>query len=228
MSSEPIRLVLFDLDGTLADTAPDLAAIANRLREARGLAPLPLEELRPLASHGARGLIGRALKVAPPSEEYEALKQQFYAWYDAALCVHTRLFPGMQTTLDVLERRAIQWGIVTNKIGRFTDPLVRSLGLSKRAACVVSGDTTTHAKPHPEPLLHALRACSVEQSAAVYVGDDRRDVEAGRAAGMRTVVASYGYLGHGADTSTWRADHEIATPLELVRWIDSFEARRPT
>jgi N-acetyl-D-muramate 6-phosphate phosphatase len=227
MSSDPIRLVLFDLDGTLADTAPDLAAIANRLREARGLAPLPLEELRPVASHGARGLIGRALGVAPPSEEYEALRNQFYAWYDEALCVHTQLFPGMPATLEVLEQRQIKWGIVTNKIRRFTDPLVKSLGLNERAACVVSGDTTPHAKPHPEPLRFAMRACSVTESAAVYVGDDRRDVEAGRAAGVRTVVASYGYLGNGADTNAWRADHTIDLPQDLVAWIDSFEQPRP-
>ena len=223
MSTQPIRLVLFDLDGTLADTAPDLAAIANRQREARGLAPLPLEELRPVASHGARGLIGRALGIAPPSEEYEALKTEFYAWYDEALCVHTQLFPGMPATLDELERRDIRWGIVTNKIRRFTDPLVQALGLAQRAACVVSGDTTPHAKPHPEPLRHAMRTAGVGSAAAVYVGDDRRDVEAGRAAGTRTVVASYGYLGQGADTRVWRADHTIDAPPDLLAWIDSFE-----
>lgn len=223
MSGAPIRLVLFDLDGTLADTAPDLAAVANRQREARGLTPLPLDELRPVASHGARGLIGRALGVGPPSEEYEALKNEFYALYEAALCVHTQLFPGMPATLEVLEERGILWGIVTNKIRRFTDPLVEALGLGQRAACVVSGDTTPHAKPHPEPLLHAMRACGMTESAAVYIGDDRRDIEAGRAAGMRTVVASYGYLGNAADIDTWRADHAIETPPQLVTWIDSFE-----
>jgi len=224
MSTQPIRLVLFDLDGTLVDTAPDLAAIVNRQRQARGLAPLPLEELRPLASHGARGLIGRALGVAPPSEEYEALKNQFYAWYDDALCVQSALFPGMPATLELLEQRGIRWGIVTNKIRRFTDPLVRTLGLHKRAACVVSGDTTARAKPHPEPLRYAMQACYVGESAAIYVGDDQRDIEAGRAAGVRTVVATYGYLGHGADTNTWNADHAIDKPQDLVPWIDSFEA----
>jgi 2-phosphoglycolate phosphatase len=223
MSAQPIRLVLFDLDGTLADTAPDLAAVANRQREARGLAPLPLEELRPVASHGARGLIGRALGIGPPSEEFEALKKQFYAWYDDALCVHTRLFPGMPATLQALEQRGILWGIVTNKIRRFTDPLVHALGLSQRAACVVSGDTTPHAKPHPEPLRYAMRTCSVGELAAAYVGDDRRDVEAGRAAGMRTVVASYGYLGTGADANNWHADHMIDAPDDLVAWVDSFK-----
>ena len=221
MSTQPIRLVLFDLDGTLADTAPDLAAIANRQREARGLAPLPLEELRPVASHGARGLIGRALGIGPPSEEYDALKDQFYAWYDAALCVHSRLFPGMPATLEQLEQRGILWGIVTNKIRRFTDPLVDALGLTQRAACVVSGDTTPHAKPHPAPLEFAIRACGVAAAASIYVGDDRRDVEAGRAAGMRTVIAAYGYLGQAADTNSWRADHAIDSPTELLAWIDA-------
>jgi len=218
--SAALRLVLFDLDGTLADTAPDLAAVANRQREARGLAPLPLEELRPLASHGARGLIGRALGVAPPSAEYEALRQEFYAIYDDALCVHTRLFPGMTETLALLEARGMLWGIVTNKIRRFTDPLVQALGLHARAACVVSGDTTAFTKPHPEPLRFAMRACGVDADAAAYVGDDRRDIESGRAAGVRTVVASYGYLGEGADTVSWGADHEIGQPADLVRWID--------
>jgi N-acetyl-D-muramate 6-phosphate phosphatase len=223
MSTQSIRLVLFDLDGTLADTAPDLAAIANKQRAARGLAPLPLDELRPLASHGARGLIGRALGIAPPSPEYEALKDEFYAWYDHALCVHSQLFPGMDATLAELERRRILWGIVTNKIRRFTDPLVQALGLRQRAACIVSGDTTAHAKPHPEPLHHAMRECGIGATFSVYVGDDRRDIEAGRAAGTRTVVASYGYLGQGADTSIWRADHTIDTPPDLLAWIDSFE-----
>jgi N-acetyl-D-muramate 6-phosphate phosphatase len=223
MSTQPIRLVLFDLDGTLADTAPDLAAIANRQRKQRGLDPLPLEALRPLASHGARGLIGRALGIAPPSEEYETLKTQFYAWYDDALCVHTQLFPGVPSTLEALERQGIQWGIVTNKIRRFTDPLVQALGLAQRAACVVSGDTTPHAKPHPEPLRYAARCCGVVESMAIYVGDDRRDVEAGRAAGMRTVVAAYGYLGNAADTGSWRADHAIDAPQDLIAWVRSFK-----
>jgi phosphoglycolate phosphatase len=221
MSAAQIRLVLFDLDGTLVDTAPDLAAIANRQRAARGLDPLPLEELRPVASHGARGLIGRALGVAPSDAEYDVLKNQFYDWYEAALCVHSRLFPGMPEALDVLDRRGIRWGIVTNKIRRFTDPLVRALALDRRAACVVSGDTTPHAKPHPEPLRFAMRACGIDAQAAIYVGDDRRDVESGRAAGMRTVVAEYGYLGESADTQGWGADFSIGSPLELVDWIDS-------
>lgn len=216
MNARPFALVLFDLDGTLADTAPDLAAVANRQRAARGLPPLPLEALRPLASHGARGMIGRALGVTPAAPEYLALRAQFFDWYEDALCVHTRLFPGMPEVLAALETRGIRWGVVTNKIARFTEPLLRALRLQARAACVVSGDTTPHAKPHPEPLRHALRACGVTAPAALYVGDDRRDIEAGRAAGVRTVVARYGYLGADAAPDTWGADHAIDRPADLL------------
>jgi phosphoglycolate phosphatase len=214
-----VRLVLFDLDGTLADTAPDLAAVANRQRAERGLEPLPLEELRPLASQGARGLIGRAFNVGPKDPDFDRLRLEFFIYYEEALCVHTRLFPGMAETLAHLEVRGLRWGIVTNKIERFTDPLLRALGVAQRAACVVSGDTTPHAKPHPEPLKHALRVCGVDAAEAVYVGDDLRDIQAGRAARMRTVIASYGYLGADAATADWGADHAIDSPTDLLPWL---------
>lgn len=210
-----IELVLFDLDGTLADTAPDLAAVANRQRAACGLAPLPLDELRPLASQGARGLIGRALGVAPDAPEYPALREQFFDWYEAALCVHTRLFPGVPDALATLEARGIRWGIVTNKIARFTEPLVRALDLHRRAACVVSGDSAPHPKPHPAPLRYALAKCCVAPTAALYVGDDARDIEAGRAAGVRTVIARYGYLGAEPQLDRWAADAAIDHPADL-------------
>jgi phosphoglycolate phosphatase len=216
MSAPRLELVLFDLDGTLADTAPDLAAVANRQRAARGLPPLPIDELRPLASRGARGMIGRALGVDAAAPEYPALRDQFFDWYEAALCINTRLFPGIEATLQGIEARGVRWGIVTNKIARFTVPLLRALRLDARTACVVSGDTTPHAKPHPEPLRHALRICGVPASAALYVGDDRRDIEAGRAAGVRTVVARYGYLGADAAPDTWGADHAIDRPADLL------------
>jgi N-acetyl-D-muramate 6-phosphate phosphatase len=208
-------LVLFDLDGTLADTAPDLAATANRMRAARQLAPLPYEALRPLASQGARGLIGRALGVGPAEAAFPALRDEFFATYEAALCVHSRLFDGMRELLAALEARGARWGIVTNKMDRFTGPLVRALGLHGRAACVVSGDTTPHPKPHPAPLLHALGLCGVAATEALYVGDDLRDIEAGRAAGMPTVAVRYGYLGDGVPIEQWGADHIVATPAEL-------------
>jgi phosphoglycolate phosphatase len=215
-----VKLVLFDLDGTLADTAPDLAAVANRQRAERGLAPLPVEELRPFASQGARGLIGRALGIGPHDGEFDALRSEFFAYYDAALCVHTRLFDGMEQTLRALEKDGVLWGIVTNKIARFTTPLVSALALAERAACVVSGDTTPHAKPHPAPLLHALSTCNVAAADAVYVGDDLRDVEAGRAAAVRTVAARYGYLGGDADITLWGADLAIDAPLELLAALE--------
>jgi 2-phosphoglycolate phosphatase len=214
------RLALFDLDGTLADTAPDLAAVVNRQRAERGLEPLPLGELRPLASRGARGLIGRALGRTPEDADFEDLRQEFFRYYDAALAVHSRLFDGMESMLAGLESAAVRWGIVTNKIARFTEPLVRALSLVPRAACVVSGDTTPHAKPHPAPLLHAVQLCGVQPAEAIYVGDDLRDIEAGRAAGMRTVAARWGYLGDGLPIEQWGADHVIDRPgdlLELMR-----------
>jgi len=219
MKSMQVDLVLFDLDGTLADTAPDLAAAANRQRAQRGLEPLPVEQLRPMASHGARGLVGQALSLAPGDANYEAARLEFLAYYEQSLCVHTRLFAGMAETLDRLEAQGRRWGVVTNKASRFTAPLMEQLGLHRRAAAVVSGDTTPHAKPHPAPLLHALQVCNVPADRGVYVGDDRRDIEAGRAAGMRTVIAAYGYLGDLPQTALWGADHSIDTPAGLLDWL---------
>jgi len=219
MRPTPIDLVLFDLDGTLADTAPDLAAAANRQRADRGLRPMPLDQLRPLASHGARGLIGLALGLAPGDAEYEAARIEFLEYYEQGLCVETRLFEGMAETLDRLEAGGRRWGIVTNKASRFTGPLMERLGLDRRAACVVSGDTTPHAKPHPAPIQHALKSCAIGSERSVYVGDDLRDVQAGRAAGVATVIAAYGYLGAKADIANWGGDHVIEAPAELLTWI---------
>ncbi|MBC8118060.1 MAG: phosphoglycolate phosphatase [Burkholderiaceae bacterium] len=209
-------LVLLDLDGTLADTAPDLAAAANRMRVARGIEPLPLAELRPFVSHGARGMVGRAFNVSPADSRYALLRDEFLREYESALCVDSVLFPGMEDTLRKLVGLGIRWGIVTNKLTRFTTPLVAALQLQDRAACVVSGDTTPHSKPHPAPLLHALTAAGAEASQSIYVGDDRRDIDAGRAAGMRTVVAAYGYLGTDDPYEKWGADAVVKTPPELL------------
>ena len=214
-----IQLVLFDLDGTLADTAPDLAAAVNRMLSNRGRAPVPLETLRPLASHGARGLIGRAFGLSPADANYEELRQEFFGEYESALCEASVLFPTMAETLAALDADGVLWGIVTNKMARFTDPLVHALGLATRAACVVSGDTTPHAKPHPAPLLHALQSAGKTREESVYVGDDLRDVQAGRAAGLRTVAAAYGYLGDADPIEQWGADHIIHAPVELLRLI---------
>lgn len=219
MKAGRIELVLFDLDGTLADTAPDLAAAANRQRTERGLEPLPIGQLRPMASHGARGLVSRALGLAPGDAGYDDARLQFLTYYEEALCVHTRLFAGMAETLDRLEADGRRWGVVTNKASRFTAPLMERLGLHRRAACVVSGDTTPNTKPHPAPLLHALRACDTVAERGVYVGDDRRDIEAGRAARMWTVIAAYGYLGEAPQTGAWGADHAIDSPPDLLAWL---------
>ena len=214
-----VRLVLLDLDGTLADTAPDLAAAVNRMRIARGIEPLPAAELRPFVSHGARGMVGRAFNVTPADGRYPELRQEFLREYESSLCVDSALFPGMDDALLHLEHLGIKWGIVTNKLARFTQPLVEALRLSARAACVVSGDTTPFSKPHPAPLLHALASTGMDADQAIYIGDDRRDIDAGRAAGMRTVVASYGYLGNEVPYQQWGADAVIHSAPELLSLI---------
>jgi len=218
--NQAVKLVLLDLDGTLADTAPDLAAAANRMRASRGLAPLPAADLRPFVSQGARGMVARAFNVSPDDPQYHALRNEFLREYESELCAESALFPGMVDTLRQLEELGIKWGIVTNKLARFTVPLVDALHLSERAVCVVSGDTTPFSKPHPAPLLHALATAQVDAPSALYVGDDRRDIDAGRAAGLRTVVASYGYLGNGLPYEQWAADHVIHSPRELLALVD--------
>jgi len=211
-----IKAVLFDLDGTLADTAPDLAYALNVLRRARGLDPLPLEATRPVTSHGARGLLGVGFGIAPGHPEYDGLRNEFLELYAANLCRATVLFPGIAELLTGLEERRLRWGVVTNKLERFALPLIEQLGLSTRAACVIGGDTTSASKPHPEPLLAASRAIGVAPGACIYVGDDRRDVEAGRAAGMKIVVAGWGYL-NGNDSETWGGDWMLAEPQHILK-----------
>ncbi|KWR89487.1 phosphoglycolate phosphatase [Cupriavidus sp. IDO] len=211
-----IKAVFFDLDGTLADTAPDLAAAANRLVVEHGMAPVAYERLRPVASHGARGLLGAAFGKRPEDPEFPALRDTFLDYYEADIAVHTRLFDGMADVLASLEAAGIHWGIVTNKIARFTVPLVAAIGLASRASAVVSGDTTSHAKPHPAPLLRAAEISGVEPRRCVYVGDDLRDIQAGKAAGMLTVTAAYGYCGDGEPPESWGADYLVRHPSELI------------
>lgn len=209
-------LVLFDFDGTLADTAPDLAAAANQQRLRRGLPALPYEQLRPMASHGARGLLGVALGLTPDSPEYEACKQQFLDDYAANIAVHTVLFPGVEDLLADLVQEGWTWGIVTNKVTRFTTPLVRHLALEQHSAVVVCGDTTAHSKPHPEPLLHAAREVGIAPQHCLYVGDDQRDIIAGQAAGMKTIATAYGYCGNGVPVETWGADTVVDSVPALL------------
>jgi phosphoglycolate phosphatase len=213
-----VRAVLFDLDGTLADTAPDLARAANTMRRARGLAPLPLSALRPVASHGARGLLKVALDVTPSDADYAQMRTEFLANYESALCVESTLFAGVDSVLEDLAKRGLAWGIVTNKATQFTTPLVAALGLVPRAATVVAGDTTPHSKPHPAPLLFAAQALKVFPDACIYVGDDVRDIQAGRAAGMRTVAAAYGYCAD-SDPALWGADATICVPQALLELL---------
>lgn len=208
------RAVLFDLDGTLADTAPDLAAAVNKIRRERGLDPTPYDKLRPVASAGARGLIGAAFGLTPGDEPYDGLRDEFLANYAAALAVESRLFDGITALLQGLHGQGLRWGIVTNKAGRFTDALVPLIGLGE-AACVISGDTTPHAKPHPAPLLEAARRLELKPQECWYVGDDLRDIQAGRAAGMPTIAAAWGYCGH-AEPVTWEADALADEPSAIL------------
>ncbi len=211
--------VLFDLDGTLIDSAPDLAGAGNDMRVARGLAPYPLEHFRAMVGSGARGMVGRAFGVGPDEEGYVALRDEFLNRYEARMTLATRVFGDMLPVLDAFDARALPWGIVTNKATRFADPLVRALGLLPRAATLVCGDTTAHSKPHPEPLLEAARRLGVEAAECLYVGDDQRDVQAGRAAGMTTVAVHWGYLGEGDAIEAWGADHLVQTPAELLKLL---------
>lgn len=212
------RAVLFDFDGTFADTAPDLAAAVNAMRTKRGMAPLAAETVRPYASMGARGLLRIGFDMSPTDDDYIAMRDEFLDNYAAAICVHTRLFPGMPELVRELEARSVAWGIVTNKATRFTSRLVTELDVAP--ACVVCGDTTPHLKPHPAPLLAAAEKLALPPADCIYVGDDLRDIQAARAAGMRCVAVQYGY--HGADNpgpATWNADAIIDHPLDLLEHL---------
>jgi 2-phosphoglycolate phosphatase len=213
-----IKAVLFDLDGTLADTAPDLGYTINCMREARGLPALPLAATRPVTSLGARGMLGVGLDVMPGHPDYHALREEFLDIYAKNLCRETKLFAGMAELLDELERRNVLWGVVTNKAERYTHPLLELLGVHHRTACIVGGDTTGKIKPDPAPLLAAAERIGIAPQYCLYLGDDRRDVEAGRAAGMKAVVAGFGYL-NGNDPETWGADAMIDQPLDLLRYL---------
>jgi len=210
------RAILFDLDGTFADTAPDLGHALNAMLATRGRPGLPIERIRKVASSGARGLLGLGFGLTPGEPEYEALATEFLDLYEQRLCADTRLFPGIPELLLTLEASGLPWGIVTNKAKRFTLPLMRLLGLDQRAGCVVCGDSTPYRKPHPQPLLAAVATIGIEPYGCLYLGDDERDMIAGRAAGMRVAVAEYGYLGEGNPPDTWNADLRIRHPLDLL------------
>lgn len=212
------RAVLFDLDGTLIDSAPDLAGAANDLRAAHGLPPLPYAQLRPMVGSGARGMVGVAFGVAPGDARFDDLKDAFLARYAQRLLQETAVFEAMRPVLAALESAALPWGIVTNKHTRFAAPVVEGLRLT--AATLVCGDTTPHAKPHPAPLLEAARRLALSPSDCIYVGDDLRDVQAGRAAGMPALAAAWGYLGDGEAVDAWGADAVLPDPAALLNWLE--------
>lgn len=214
-----LRGVLFDLDGTLLDTALDMAAALNRTRDSEGLEALPHDQIRPLVSHGAPRLLQFAFGTPEPAR-YELLRRRFLGFYREALAVHTRLFDGFERVLAHLESKDLRWGIVTNKPGWLTEPLLAQLGITPRCACVVSGDTLPERKPHPMPLLHAAGLLGLEPRHCVYVGDAERDVQAARNAGMIPLVAGFGYLGVGEDPAAWAADAIFTRPEDLIDWLE--------
>ena len=216
-----IAAVLFDLDGTLIDSAPDLGAAADQMRLDRGLASLPLDLYRPMAGAGARGMLGVAFDVGVDDPAFNALREEFFSNYERCLTRRTAAFDGVAELIAELGQRQLIWGVVTNKSSRFTEPLTRAMPLFASARAIVSGDTTAHAKPHPEPLFEAARRLGVDAAQCLYVGDDERDVVAGLAAGMKTVAATYGYLGNKTEVQAWGAHAEINSPLALLQLLAS-------
>ena len=214
-----VEAVLFDLDGTLADTAPDMAHTVNEMRRRRGLAPVALSVVRPHVSKGARGMILAAFDMTIDHPDYAAMREEFLEIYAGKLYVDTVLFPGMDALLDRLDAENVAWGVVTNKFERFAKPLLEGMGLASRAAVIVGGDTCAKAKPFPDPLLFAAEKLKVRPADTLYVGDDVRDVQAARAAGMPVVVAAYGYLGDGAPPIDWNADAVVDSVDELQAWV---------
>lgn len=216
-----VQAVLFDLDGTLIDSAPDLGAAADKMRVDRGLSSLPLDHYRPMAGAGARGMLGIAFGMTPEHPDYEAMKEEFFVNYENCMTERTRIFHGVVDMVAQLVAQGLPWGVVTNKSSRFTDPLTAAMDLFATAGAIVSGNTTPHAKPHPEPLFEAARRLSVDPAQCVYVGDDERDIIAGLAAGMGTVAATYGYLGQQSDISKWNAHLHIDSPTDLLKYLQS-------
>lgn len=213
------QLILFDLDGTLVDTAPDLGLALNMQRERHGLPPLPMETIRPYASHGSRGLLSVGFGLAPDAPEFPHMREEYLDLYDQVFIRSPVFFPGISQLLDTVEARGLQWGVVTNKPRRFTQPLLEAIGLKQRLACSVSGDDAERPKPYPDTLLLASRQTGVKPEDCLYIGDAERDIQAGKAAGMGTVVALYGYIDKNDHPHEWGADASIATPMEALELI---------
>ena len=215
------QAVLFDLDGTLIDSAPDLGAAADKMRTDRDLPSLPLNRYRPMAGAGARGMLEIAFGMTPEHPEFLAYREEFFCNYENAMTERTVIFDGVPEMIEAIVAAGLSWGVVTNKSSRFTEPLTAAMPLFATAGAIISGDTTAHAKPHPEPLYEAARRLGVDPSGCVYVGDDERDIVAGLAAGMGTVAATYGYLGQQTNVTRWNAHLHIDAPLALLKFLQS-------
>jgi len=215
----PIRTVLFDLDGTLADTAPDLAFALNQVRVEQGRAPLPYEAIRPVVSNGGVALTRLGFGIDSEHPDFPPLYQRLLDIYRNNIARETTLFPGMAELLENIEQNNMNWGVVTNKPAWLTEPLIDALGLTERAACIVSGDTCTNRKPHPEPILQGCQLAGSEAPDCVYIGDAERDIEAGNRAGMKTIVALFGYIGDNDSPQQWQADVLLETPHAISQWI---------
>ncbi len=215
-----IRAILFDLDGTLCDTAPDLAFALNNLLREKDRPALAYEVIRPQVSHGGRALIQLGFQIAPEHPEFGPLRSRLLEIYHQNLARQTTLFPGIENLLRWIEAHDMRWGVVTNKPAWLTDPLMAQLSLHTRAACIVSGDTTANHKPHPEPMLYACRQTGCAADQCLYIGDAQRDIEAGRRAGMKTLAALYGYIADHETPHTWGADAMIAHPDEAIVWVE--------
>lgn len=214
-----INTVLFDLDGTLIDTAPDMANALNILLQEEGCDTLPFQTIRPVVSNGSAALVQLGFPELNNDATVARLKKRYLSIYEEKLCVDSALFPGMQQLIDHLNSQQMRWGVVTNKPGWLTEPLMQQIGLADKAACIVSGDTTNNRKPHPEPMYLACKQSGSRPENCIYIGDALRDIQAGNNAGMRTVVANYGYIGESENTQSWGADFHIDNPREIIDLI---------
>jgi N-acetyl-D-muramate 6-phosphate phosphatase len=215
-----IKTVLFDLDGTLIDTAPDMAAALDQLCHEQQQQSLPFEQVRPMVSNGSAALVALAFGEMLDEARLALLKQRYLDIYEDALCISSKPFDGIIEVLDEIDRRGMNWGVVTNKPGWLTQPLMQQLGLAARAATLVSGDTTLNRKPHPDPMHHACDEAGSKAHECLYIGDARRDIEAGRNAGMKTLVAAYGYIGDWEDINDWDADAHIERPVDILQYLN--------